>query len=209
MSTRIIIADDHPVVLLGARAVIHKAKVGDVVAMAMSPNELKAVLAHHACDVLVVDFIMPSTGEHDGIEMLARIRRSHPSLPIVLLSAVTSVPILRAVTDVGVLGLVDKAADLTDLVSAIEAARRGMSYCCRSHERRAAAAGQPWGLPAVALSPSEERVLRLLRDGLSVTEIARQSRRSVTTISRQKRDAMRKLGITTEAALYSCLLGTR
>ncbi len=53
------------------------------------------------------------------------------------------------------------------------------------------------------LSPKELEVLRLYVSGPSITEIAAQLRRTVSTISRQRISAMRKLGISNDAELFA------
>lgn len=55
------------------------------------------------------------------------------------------------------------------------------------------------------LSPREEVVLRLLARGLTVSEIARDTHRSVKTVSQQKRNAMQRLGIHSDYKLFEYL----
>lgn len=207
MNLQIIVADDHPVVLIGARAAV--SGIGRVVAVATNPSELMAVLADHPCDVLVTDFTMPDT-QPDGFPMLSRVRRLYPELPIVLLSAATNLAILRDTTDLGVLGIVDKAAALEDLPVAIQTVHRGMPYVSASHEHRAASAGQlrMRHMHSSRLSLREAEILRQIANGLTVSQIAERSQRRVTTISRQKRDAMLKLGLRTDAELFNYLLSS-
>jgi len=59
MSLRIIIADDHPVVRIGTRAVIESSGVGRVVGEADSAQALMTLLANQPCDLLVTDYSMP------------------------------------------------------------------------------------------------------------------------------------------------------
>jgi len=180
-----------------------------VVAFASSPTELMIVLAQHPCDVLITDFSMPDSAAPDGFSMLERVRRLHPEMAIILLSAVTNVAILRATAGLGVLGLMDKSSDLSELAQAIRTVRRGLPYVSASHQRRAASAGHAHIRPVrpQGLSVREAEVLRLLGIGLTVSQIAQRTQRGITTISRQKRDAMRKLGIAGDAELFDYLRG--
>ena len=61
MSLRIIIADDHPVVRIGTRAVIESSGVGRVVGEADSAQALMTLLANQPCDLLVTDYSMPGS----------------------------------------------------------------------------------------------------------------------------------------------------
>ncbi|MBD7954315.1 response regulator [Stenotrophomonas sp. Sa5BUN4] len=207
MELRIILADDHPIVLIGARAVIESSGVGRVVAEASGTTELLQVLGDHACDVLVTDFAMPGGEQADGIAMLSLIRRRYPALPIVMLSMASNIGILRLVHSIGVLGLIDKSSSLREIPDAILAAKRGQPYICRGITSRLNDFGESDSIAFAGKQPTpkELEVMRLLGTGLTVTEIAAKLNRSVTTISRQKGDAMRKLGVTNEAEFFAFL----
>jgi two-component system, NarL family, captular synthesis response regulator RcsB len=207
MRLRIILADDHPVVRIGARAVIETSGVGDIVAEASGTDELLDALATHDCDVLVTDFSMPGGRQADGFALIELIRRRYPTLPVLMLSMASNLGILRMVVAAGVLGLVDKSASMDELPAAIQTIHRGAPYVSTTLKQRVA----EMGTEDVAIgqnkrpSPKEAEVLRLLASGMTVTQIAEQLHRSVTTISRQKGDAMRKLGIRNDAELFEFL----
>lgn len=206
MRLRIILADDHPVVRIGARALIESSGVGEVTAEANNPDELLQALEDHPCDVLVTDFAMPGGQQPDGFAMLGLIRRRHPDLPILMLSMANNLGILRMAVSAGVLGLIDKASSLDELPQALQTVHRGAPYVSRGLKERIAELGsESVSAGGKQPSPREIEVLRLLASGLSVTEIAAQLSRSVTTISRQKGDAMRKLGISNDAELFEFL----
>lgn len=206
MRLRIILADDHPVVRIGARALIESSGVGEVAAEANNPDELLQALEAHPCDVLVTDFAMPGGQQPDGFAMLGLIRRKYPDLPILMLSMANNLGILRMVVSAGVLGLIDKASSLDELPQALQTVHRGAPYVSKGLKERIAELGsETVAAGAKQPSPREAEVLRLLSTGLSVTEIAAQLSRSVTTISRQKSDAMRKLGISNDAELFEYL----
>ena len=206
MRLRVILADDHPVVRIGARALIEGSGVGEVTAEANSPDELLQALEDHPCDVLVTDFSMPGSQQPDGFAMLELIRRRHPNLPILLLSMANNLSILRLVVSAGVLGLIDKASSLDELPQALQTVHRGAPYVSKGLKKRIAELGsETVAAGSKQPSPREAEVLRLLASGLSVTEIATHLNRSKTTISRQKGDAMRKLGISNDAELFEFL----
>lgn len=207
MRLRIIIADDHPVVRMGARTVIETSGVGDVVAEASGTDELMEVLAGQPCDVLVTDFSMPGGQQADGFALVEVLRRRFPEVPILLLSMASNLGILRMVASAGVLGLVDKGSSLDELPLAIQTVHRGAPYISRILKERIAELGtaEVIGYATKPPSPREMEVLRLLASGLTVTQIAEQLHRSITTISRQKGDVMRKLGLKNDAELFEYL----
>lgn len=211
MTLRIIIADDHPVVRIGARSVIESSGAGEVVAEASSSQQLLSQLSNHTCDVLVTDYSMPESTAPDGFAMISMIRRHHPQLPILMLSVSSNLAILRMVRDAGVLGLVDKSSSMDELPVAIRTVHRGLPYVSQSLRERVEATGSTaiTGDQDKPLSPRELEVLRLLSKGMTVKDIASMLNRSASTISRQKGDAMMKLALETDAELYDYLRAGR
>jgi two-component system capsular synthesis response regulator RcsB len=208
--TRIVIADDHPVVMLGIRALLRDHHGMQVVGEAGNGRELLAVLAGQPCDLLITDFSMPyEDGSGDGLSLLRRVRRDHPQLPVIVLTMVHNPALTRGMLAAGVDGLVAKAAMTKELQLAATAVMNGRSYICeamREHvldwsPSRTPGEADDGGEPAV-LSQREAEVVRLYAQGLSVTQIAEQLHRSVKTVSQQKNDAMRKLGITGNSQLF-------
>ena len=199
---RIVVADDHAVVVAGVRAVLERADPPlEVVAAAQGAEELLAVLARVACDVVVTDFSMPSPNDHgqDGLRMLQTIRRNHPLLRVVVLTMLDNPSILRAVRELAH-GLVSKRSDLRDLPAAIAVVGAGRSYLSPLLQPVLEAEG---ARGEAALTARETEVVRLFAEGHSVSEIARRLNRSVKTISHQKADAMRKLGFDNHSQLYA------
>lgn len=201
---KIVIADDHPVVRIGARALISDGGIGEVVGEVGTTDALLAALAETGCDVLVTDLNMPGE-QPDGILMLATIHRRFPGLPIVLMTVTVNMGILRAAVDAGVLGLVDKSSSLDQLPAAIQAAAAGRKFMAAGLHDRIMGLGSLPEEQGPPLSVRELDVLRLLATGQTVTEIAGKLHRSVATISRQKGNAMRKLGVANDAELFAYL----
>lgn len=167
-------------------------------------------LAAQPCDVLVTDYTMAGGKEADGLAMIGRIRRRYPALPIVLLTMSNNLAILRAVKREGVLGFIDKHDVRQEgLQIAVRRAYHGRAYVSSSLQELIDSAGDgefsDTKKRQLSLSPREMEVLRLLGAGLTVKQIAQQSQRSISTISRQKGDAMHKLGLEGDAALFEYL----
>lgn len=211
MRIRIILADDHPVVRIGAKAILESSGVGEVVGEASNPDELMDLLAKIDCDVLVTDFSMPDGTQPDGLSMIGTIRRRHPDLPILLLSMDTNFGIMRLISESGVQGLVDKASSMDELAVAVQTVHRGSTYTSsKLKEAQTEASGNDrLDSIAVALTPKETEVVRLLASGMTVTKIAAQLNRSVATISRQKCTAMRKMNVRNDAEFFSLLMEFR
>jgi two-component system capsular synthesis response regulator RcsB len=208
--TRIVIADDHPVVALGIRALLKDRSDMQVVGEASSGRELLAMLASGPCDLLITDFSMPyEEGAGDGLPLLRRVRREHPTLPIIVLTMLHNPALTRGMLAAGVNGLVGKVAMMRELLLAISAVLHGRTYICEAMREHVLdrdpprSPGEPEStIDPTVLSQREAEVVRLYAQGLTITQIAEHLHRSVKTVSQQKNDAMRKLGITSNTQLF-------
>ncbi|SHM81271.1 two component transcriptional regulator, LuxR family [Pseudomonas asturiensis] len=202
---RIIVADDHPIFLIGLRVVLEQDDAATVIAEASDPDELLMALKNHACDVLVTDFMMPAEKQGDGLRLLQRIQRDFPTLPVVVVTTLSNAGLFQAMLALNVKGLLSKASVAGELPVAIESVRSGQVFLADS-VRRVLQDAQHHGpdapLAFEQLSPRELEVLRLLSAGHAVGQIATQLNRSKQTVSAQKVSAMRKLGLANEAALF-------
>lgn len=199
---RIIVADDHPMVLLGVEDLLHSRRgLFQVVGKARGGKELMQLLRDRTCDLVITDFTMP--GEHpdeDGLAMLANIHKQWPLLPILVLTMVRDPALIVGMFTAGALGVLDKSTSSQDLMNAIATVMNGQryrGYVCTW----GGGDDEVKGLGAVVLSTREAEVVRLWAQGMTVSEIARMTGRRVTTISRQRRTAMERLGLDTDRQL--------
>lgn len=204
MSLRIVLSDDHPVVRAGVRSLLETAAgLNDnwtVVAEAANADELLSLLAQTPLDLLITDFSMPGSRSGDGLTLIGQIRRRYPDLPVIVLTMISNVPVLRAIADAGVRGLLDKAAAAAELPHVVRMVMQGREYY--GEALRSALAGADGERDEQVLSPREAEVLRMFVAGNSVSQIAAQLHRSKQTISRQKTDAMNKLGLRNDLEIY-------
>lgn len=201
MSLRIIVADDHPVVRIGARAYIERESAGVVVAEAGSSEELCEVLSTHRCDLVVTDLRMVQSRKPDGVELIRVLRHDYPEIPIVVLTAHKEVWLWRALIGLGVLGLVDKTSAMPELPKAIVCASTGARYVCANMQPALLGGARH----ALRLTPRELVILDHIARGKTISEIAIELKRATSTIATQKLSAMHKLGIETDQDLYFCL----
>lgn len=201
MILRTIIADDHPVVLMGARAALESTGDIEVAGEAANGDQLIDLLATRPCDVLVTDFSMPGGRHGDGLSLIDLVRRRYPRLPIVVLTMVNNAAVLQTMRSRGAIGLCDKRAPLREVAVAVRHAAAGRAYMSDTIRHQFEVAGLQTTAAAVRLSAREIEVVRMYVSGMSISQIAERLSRSVKTVSRQKRDAMRKLGIDHDSRL--------
>jgi two-component system capsular synthesis response regulator RcsB len=202
LDLKVIIADDHPVVLLGTRATLNAdPRQGfEVVGAANTVADLFELLDGTPCKVLITDFSMPRGELPDGLTMISRIRRKHPLVQIVVMSMLSSTHTLRALLRMGVMGLYNKNETLNELPRATRMAGMKRRYISPSYLLKLEQPNDP-------LSARELEVLRMMTRGLSGREIALITHRSEKTVSRHKRNAMDKLGIVHDSALLDYING--
>ncbi|WP_061957490.1 response regulator transcription factor [Cupriavidus pauculus] len=200
---RILVADDHPLILMGVRSVLSSLTRFKIVGDALGPESLFARLADVGCDVLITDFHMPEERVSDGLAMLGVIRRKFPEVKTIVLTGLANPALMNSMLQEGVMGVLNKRSDMGELPAAIDLASKDKIYLGKATQKEMARLGDARapGMPARALSPSELEVIRLYASGLPVSGIAVQLRRSIKTISTHKRSAMEKLGLRSDAEL--------
>ncbi|SPB15201.1 LuxR family transcriptional regulator [Caballeronia novacaledonica] len=179
----------------------------DVVGEANNASTLMAQLADTPCDVLVTDFAMPEPGTdaNDGLRLIRKVRQDFANISIVVLTSVSNVAILRSILNAGATSLVSKAEPIELVGTAVRHASVGRRFVSASFVAALAEAGTETDFSSEEprLSPREIEVVRLFAKGHSITEIAKELERDVRTISRQKRDAMNKLGVRNDPGLFA------
>ncbi|MHC8317933.1 response regulator [Pseudomonas sp. LB3P31] len=199
---RVIIADDHPVVRIGLRMLVNLNRNCEVVGEADGPDGLAELLGNTPCDLLVTDFSMPGNSQADGLKMLSQVQRSYPKMKIILVTMFANVTTLRAAFAHGVMAIVAKGASAKELPMAIKSVSEGRRFISESLRTTLLQVDARAQTTLPSLSEKEYEVVRMLASGMTVSEIATQFKRSVSTISKQKNMAMQRLGISTDVDLF-------
>ncbi len=200
----IVLADDHPIVSSGVRALLEQHPSLRVVAEATSPDELLRVLENTECELIVTDFNMPGEHAADGLSLLQLLGRRWPERQVVVLTQLANPGVLNNISRLqNVRGVVSKSDAMKELPTAVTAAAAGRSYLSASVRKQIESTQGDAADSAPALSKREAEVMRLFALGHTVSEIARQLNRSVKTVSSQKVEAMRKLGVKSDLEFYA------
>ncbi|RQG99870.1 response regulator transcription factor [Paraburkholderia dinghuensis] len=199
---RVIIADDHECVRVGVAGLLSASLHMTVVAEAHDTQTLAEQLDHYPCDVVVSDVWMPGMhGEYSSLAMLRRLIRGRRGPAVVVLTMVSSAPVLTGLLQFGLTVIVDKRDVPFSLLPAIEAASCGIPYLSDFARTALQRAGNRCPPCAGVPSAREWEVFQLYAQGMPIREIASRLGRSAKTISTQKRSTMRKLGLESERDL--------
>jgi DNA-binding NarL/FixJ family response regulator len=192
---RILLADDHAVVLEGLRRILDRpdfeivGEARDGVAMLHAAAELRP-------EVIIVDVTMP---ELNGIEAARELRKFDHTTKFVFLSMHSEAAYARAALAVGASAYVLKSSAAEELVGAIDAVLRDSPQAVettdpQAAEKRARAA-------RVGLTRRQHEVLQLLAEGRSIKEVAMLLHLSSRTVEFHKYRVMQALGVRTVAEL--------
>ena len=197
---RVLIADDHPVVLRGLKMMLDSDPEIEVVAEACDGDEAFDKAHQVDWDVAVLDYSMPGRG---GIELLSDLRHAYPSRPVLILSIYPEDPHGLRALKAGAAGYVTKESAGDELTAAVKRVASGGRYISASlaeklASRLAPAQERP---PHEAISDREYRVMWLLATGKGLQQIAGEMRLSPSTVSTYRGRIMKKLGLQTNVDL--------
>jgi len=194
--TRILVADDHPIVRSGLQKVIDAQSDMRVVAEAADGAQaVKAALAEDV-DLAILDVSMPKT---TGIQAAEELGKRKPELKVLMLSMYDSEQFLFESLKAGASGYVLKSNADQDIVEAIRRTMRGQSFLYPSAistlVRDFVERGRPGEEEFDILTPRELQVLKLIAEAHTSKEIAQDLVISIKTVERHRANIYDKLGI--------------
>lgn len=201
---RILLVDDHPLMLMGIRAMLEGQTDIEIVGTAADGAKALTMLAlmERLPNVMLLDIMMPGM---DGIELARRMRAEMPDVALLVLSSDTSLATLEPLLNIGIDGFLSKGSDKQTMLSAIRSVAAGYEFfgtdIARLIERISFAKKASDSL----FTPRELDVIRLSCKGLQYKEIAGQLGIKYLTVVTIKNNIFRKLGInnTVELVLYA------
>ena len=202
MSIRIVLADDHKMILAALRSLLEKESDITVVGEAGDGAALLELVERTAPDVAVVDVGMPGMS---GIEATRRLLAARPLLKVIALSAYSDKRFVLEMLEAGAKGYLIKASAGDELPRAIRAVVQGQTYLCPevAGSLVEAARGRTSGAgnAGAKLGRREREVLGLLAEGKISSEIAARMHIAESTVEAHRRNIMRKLDLHSVAEL--------
>ena len=197
LKTRILLADDHPMVRRGLRMVLDAEPDLEVTAEAGDGAEAVELALSDEVDLAVLDVAMPRM---TGLQAAAELKRRRPELRSLMLSMYDSEQYFFEALKAGASGYVLKSAADRDLVEACRAAMRGepflypaaVSALIRDFLDRAS---RGEATPSDPLTPRELEVVKLVAEGYTTDEIAKELVVSKKTVEHHRSHILEKLGM--------------
>jgi DNA-binding NarL/FixJ family response regulator len=196
---RIVVADDHKVVVEGLKTVL--ASQFDLVGVVEDGQRMIEAARKLQPDAIVADISMPLL---NGIEALAQLRKEGMDIPVVFLTMHRDVEYASQALEAGAAGYVLKHAAPEELVQAVQVALEGgtfVSPVLAGELFQAKLRSREADAPPFTLSQRQREILRLVAEGRSAKEIAKTLDLSPRTVEHHKYKVMESLGLKNSAEL--------
>jgi DNA-binding NarL/FixJ family response regulator len=191
---KVLIADDHPLIIAGIRRTIDHVDDMHVVGEAQTGAELVQLVERRRPDIVLMDLRMPGV---DGTEMIELIHTRWPETKTVVLSACDDAPVIESALAAGASAYVLKTAGSLDITSILRQAANGEVLPAPvTMPVRPVAAEAP---DAPALTERERDILSRVAAGTTTAAISRELWVSEHTIKFHLTNIYRKLGVPNRA----------
>ena len=194
---RVLLADDHALVMAGIRALVEELGTTQIIAEANNGRDAVALAKQHRPDLVIMDISMKDL---NGIEATAQIMAEVPSTRVLILSMHTTEDFVRRAIKAGAAGYLVKDSAPLDLKMAIAAVLRDEIYLSPRVSKHVVAGflhGKPHQDESSmdALTARQREVLQMVAEGKSTKEIAYQLNVSVKTVETHRAALMDRLDI--------------
>ena len=199
--TRILLADDHPMVRSGLIKLLESFKEFVVVGEASDGEEAVALTKKLEPDVVIIDLSMPKLS---GIEATKLIRKNHPATKVLVLTMYDNEEYVYQIFKCGAGGYMLKNTGREDLAAAIRAVAKGEHFfspqvseiMINAYLRKTTAhEGSSADQEDIPLTNREKEILFYIADGLNNSQIAEKLFISVRTVDTHRTNIMHKLDI--------------
>jgi DNA-binding NarL/FixJ family response regulator len=203
----VVLADDQYLVREGLRRLLESHDEVEVVAVSQDVDSLLAAVDAESPDVVVTDIRMPPDSTDEGIQAAARLRETHPSIGVVVLSQYASPTYALSLLDGGSEGraylLKERVNDLDQLVAAIRSVAEGGSVIDpKVVDALVAENARSESSPLNDLTPRERDVLREMAEGRNNAAIAEVLVLTERSVEKVIHSIFLKLGLTWETAVH-------
>lgn len=193
---KIILTDDHPLLLEGLSAIISEQPDLDICATALNGKQLIQIVSIHEPDLIVLDINLP---EIDGIEASKIIKNTHPAIKILCISTYFSKHLIETLKANDVDGFIPKQSDSRVVLKTINQILKGEQVWIKGNVEIAYQKEAPKELNL--LTQREKEVLRLIKKGMSTKDIATTLYLSIYTVDTHRKNICTKLNLASPGAL--------
>ncbi|MEP7372803.1 MAG: response regulator transcription factor [Chitinophagaceae bacterium] len=201
MPSKLIIADDHPLLIDGVRKLLEEMDDVEVTGIATNGLELISALRKTPSDIVLLDLQMPKM---DGIEALKILRKDFPKLKIIVFTNYGQPRLIKEIRVAGADGFLLKSSSSVDLKEAVASVAAGGTWFSDADpEPDNSSFFVSDFMKKYQLTEREAQIISKISKGLTTKEIALQLYLSEFTINTHRRNICRKLNIYTPVGLVN------
>ncbi len=193
---RVLVVDDHPMVLEGMQAMLAQIDFLSVTGLARNAYEAIELIRSQNPDIVITDISMP---EISGIELTARIRKEYPAIRVIAMSTFNERSLISQMIQQGASGYLLKSAsreEIEEAILTVNANKLYMSLNLALNEKEQSEISK-----SPVLTSREKDVLSLIAEGLTNPQIAEKLFISTYTVDSHRKNLLTKFNVNNTAGL--------
>lgn len=194
VALKVLIADDHPLMVAGVRRALERGTDIEVVGAAHSGAEVMHMIERRRPTIVLLDLRMPGV---QGVECIEKIRDRWPDVKVVVLSACDDRPSIDTALRAGASAYIVKSVDPSDIAAVLRQAAGGSVFHAASGAPRKPAGSEKPAAPV--LTDRERSILEAVAAGLTTAAISQHLWVSEHTVKFHLTNIYRKLGVANRA----------
>lgn len=193
---KILVVDDHPMVIEGMRYILAQIKFTELIATATNAFQALEAIENYLPDIVITDISMPDIS---GIELTAKIKKEFPKIKIIGMSTFNERSYITQMIISGADGYLMKSASKEEIEKALLTVDEGKMYLGVDIEINSVEKNALKEIPVI--SNREKEVLALIAEGLTNPQIAEKLFVSVHTIDSHRKSLLTKFSVNNTAGL--------
>lgn len=201
MSVKILIVDDHPLVLEGLKSLLTNVEGISVVGTASNAFDAITFLKENPVDITFLDINLPDIS---GIELCKKIKEQFPEIKTLALSTFSERAYVSRMIQNGASGYLIKSSSKEEILEAVRQVQAGGYFMNVNFDQHA----NPGPKPTPFLTRREKEVLLLIAEGMTNPQIAEKLFVSVTTVNSHRQNLLMKFEVSNTASLIKLAAGS-
>ena len=193
---KVLIVDDHPMVLEGMRSMLAQISFVQLAGMAANAYEAVELIKYTCPHIVITDINLP---EISGIELALKIRHEFPAVKIIAMSTFKERSYISQMIQNGASGYLIKTASKEEIEEAILSVHEGKLYMSLDTNLSSTDKQEMRNIPV--LSSREKEVLQLIADGMTNPQMATTLFLSLHTVDSHRKNLLTKFGVNNTAGL--------
>ena len=193
---KVLVVDDHPMVLEGMRSMLSQISFVDLTGVAADAFEAIEKIKQNPPQIVLTDINMP---EVSGIELTEKIKKEFPEVKVVAMSTFRERSYISQMIKNGASGYLIKSASREEIEEALLSVHEGKLYMNLDISMAGIDIQEMANVPV--LSRREAEVLQLISDGLTNPQIAEKLFISLHTVDSHRKNLLTKFGVNNTASL--------